>query len=155
MQGCRRHLVTTASRQSGAVTTHGILRSISDPTLWLGGGMSRTHRLITQVTVPSILSRAQSCQPSQQATELRRLPERGQELHALAAGVLDQQLDLAPRLPRNYVLDQCKCVRTLRSGRRAGTCYSMILQPYCGPLHAACWGAFVACPIAAAAYAGC
>ncbi len=44
-----------------------------------------------------------------QATELRRLPERGQELPALAAGVLNQQLGLAARLPRNYVLDQCKC----------------------------------------------
>jgi len=38
---------------------HGTLGSIPDPILWLGGGMSPTKRLITLVTVPSILSQAQ------------------------------------------------------------------------------------------------
>jgi len=36
------------------------LGSISDPTLWLGGGTSPTICLITQVTVPSILYQAQN-----------------------------------------------------------------------------------------------
>jgi len=39
---------------------HGTLGSLSDPILWLGGGMSPTNRLITQVTVPSILTQAQN-----------------------------------------------------------------------------------------------
>ena len=59
-------------------------------------------------------SRAHKAFDGLQATKLRRLPDRGQEMHTLAANLLSQQLELAPCLPRNYVLDQTKCAASAR-----------------------------------------
>ena len=53
---------TTARCQAGHANCNNAwhLGSIADANMWVGGGMSPTHRPITQSTVPSILAQAQN-----------------------------------------------------------------------------------------------